>query len=376
MKRLDRYVLSVFLPAALLFSVGMMALAMLVDFVMQGDKFFRLKDESVGTFALQYYGLRLPLFLRAMLPAIPLFAAAFTVIRLARTNELVPMCAVGLSLRRLFVSFLIFAGLCGGALVALEEWVMPPLMPEVVEMEATLGSRERAHSVLLSDWEGTTLFAPAYDHLHQTMLGGGHRGILLVRLARPGQRQFVVRCERAVWSGRTGRPGWTFTDGVIQPYEDGVRPEATAAPGRRPEAREEPLPPEGLFVQTDLSPIMVRRWTAQLARRYVGFREARQAIREDPDVPELRTRLTDKFTHPISPVLLLALGLPFVSGLQQTSQIRGNFLCLLVSVAYFTIYLIGHDFANRGILPVSVGCWGPTLLFGCLGAAHYGMIKT
>lgn len=374
MSRLDRYMLSVFLPALLVFGGALVAMAMVVDLIVRGADFMRLKVESPVLFVLKFYLVRIPLFVRLTLPAVPLFAAAFAVVRLSRTNELVPVAVAGMSLRRFFAPFLVVGLLCAALIAALEEWVLPPLMPEIAESEAMVTQRDgESYAVILSDDRGNFLYATSYLHGERTMRGGGKRGILLVQVPGGGPLKRVIRCEQAVWDA--GRSGWIFTDGVVQNYVDGVRPEEPPEPHRRPKTRADPIPPEGLFVSSGIRPVDIRRG-ASLANKFVDYKKARKAVEEHPEIPERLTRLTDKFTYPMSALMIMMLGLPFVAGLEHKSQVKGNFLCLLVSAVYLVTYLIGHDFTNREIVPAVVGCWGPTVLFGCLGAAHFGTIRT
>ena len=98
---LDRYVLSIFLPAFGLFTVAFLALFLAVDFASNLGKFLDLKSVDLLPFVLRYYGCRLPMMATYLLPVVALFAPIFTVIKLSRTNEILPVAASGTSLRRL-----------------------------------------------------------------------------------------------------------------------------------------------------------------------------------------------------------------------------------------------------------------------------------
>lgn len=373
MTRIDRYVMGIFVPALLLITACLLVVTMVVDMVVRGGDFLQLKDESSSGFLAKYYLLRVPMFLRMILPFMPLFAAALTVVILGRTNELTPIASSGMSLRRVYMPFLIGAVLCASAIVGIEEWVLPPLMPEIAETEALLAAKEKSYSVILSDRQGNHVFAPIYDHSEQMMSGDGRRGILVVQMGPDGLRRRVVQCEEAWYDGKKG--GWVLYQGTIGHYAGGVQVEVAPRPDEAPRTPSTEIPPEGLLVPSEIEPAMIRRG-AEMVKRFTDFKTARAAAAKHPEIPELTMRLIDKITHPFSAILLLMLGLPCVSSLDARSLIVRSIVTLLLCAAYFVAYLVGQDFANQAIVPAAAGLWGPTILFGCLAAAHYGMIRT
>ena len=93
---LDRYILSIFLSALAVFTTA----------------FAMMRHRSLLpllVFVLEYYLLRLPMILTYLLPMVILFAAMFTVFKLSRTNEILPIAASGTSLRRMALPFLLTA---------------------------------------------------------------------------------------------------------------------------------------------------------------------------------------------------------------------------------------------------------------------------
>lgn len=374
MTRLERYVLSVFIPALLLFGAGLTGLMIVMDYVVRWEEFQRLSVDSPTLFTAKFYLFRLPLLVRMTLPAIPLFAAAFTVVRLARTNEVIPMVASGANLRRIFLPFLVAGGICSVLLMVLDQWVLPPLIPEIAEAEELMVSKGKTNAVIVSDEMGNYLFTPLYSHPDREMRGNGRRGILLLQTGPDGRRRMLVRCERAVWDEKG--EVWIFRDGVVQGYADDVRPlDGGPDPAGRPTFKDQPIPPEGLPVACGVRPGTMRRG-AEMVKKFVPFGQARQAAADHPEIPELKTRLMDKVTYPLSPLLILLLGLPFVTGLGQKSQIVSGLMSLAACIVYFGLYLIGQDLVNQQTVGAALGGWGPTVLFGCLGAGLYGAIQT
>src|SRR5215475_7508178 len=104
---LDRYVLGIFLPAVLLFTVTLLFLFIAVDFASKLGRFLEIKslDIPLYRFILTYYLYRVPLLLLILIPSVMLFAPTFTVIKLARANEILPIATSGISLRRMALPF-------------------------------------------------------------------------------------------------------------------------------------------------------------------------------------------------------------------------------------------------------------------------------
>jgi len=127
MRLLDRYVTTLFAGALAVFAAAFVALFVTVDFASNLGRFLELKSVSIPRFVLWYYLLRLPMTVVLVLPMIVLFASIFTVIKLQRTNEVLPIAASGISLRRMSRPFLVAAVLAAGGMAALEEYVLPGL---------------------------------------------------------------------------------------------------------------------------------------------------------------------------------------------------------------------------------------------------------
>ena len=82
---------------------------------------------SISGVLLRYYLVSLPFFLMSLLPLISFVAAAITIIRLLRGNEIAPMVASGRSPDRIARPIYVFAFLVTLGMLAMQEWVVPRL---------------------------------------------------------------------------------------------------------------------------------------------------------------------------------------------------------------------------------------------------------
>lgn len=365
MKRLDLYILSIFVPAFVVMAVGFVGLALLIDAVTRAKD---LSDVGSMKFIVQYFALRLPLYARTVLPVVPLFAAGFTVIRLSNSREIVPMITAGANLRRLFLPFLFFALMAGALVAAIEEYALPALAGDLSASDAYLKGRKRSYSVIESDGAGNYLYASEYDHGQQRLRGN----VQLLQIPEGGTLEQKVTAQTAEWNEKS--QGWVFKEGEIWLFEGGKRVVQPPDSDRRPTSDAIPIPAEGYLVKLDLRPDRIKRGETQ--DRFATFAEARAGAEGHPDIPFFFARLLDRLTYPLAPLLLLMLGLPFVVGLDEKTHVKGLFLCFVISVVYFGAYLVGQDFAVQGLIPPIYGCWGPPAVFGCVGGALYGIIRT
>ena len=138
---LDRYVLGIFIPALALFTVTLLFLFVAVDFAAKLGKFLEIKDTALVPFILKFYLYPIPMLLVILIPAVLIFAPTFTVIKLARANEILPIATSGISLRRMSLPFVVTAMLASIAMGAMEEFVLPRVGIQIAKYDAMLARR-------------------------------------------------------------------------------------------------------------------------------------------------------------------------------------------------------------------------------------------
>ncbi len=360
---LDRYVLGTFLMALGLFAAGFLVLFVAVDFAPKLGRFLELQDVALLPFVARYYFVRLPLLLTVLLPAVVLFASIFTLLKLARNNEILPIVAAGTSLRRTALPFLLTAAGACGSIAALEEWVLPDLREEIADSDDILSSRERSWGIILFD-PRTHLYAFEYDHVRKRM------GRVIVTVRNEESRTVeIVRAAECRWDPARGR--WVAYGGEVETPEL-VFPKK----GERPQTRREAIPPEGYGVPGSFKLDDVRRGSMVGRFSFSRLAELLERAREYPHVPAFRLKIHSRFAFPLSPLVLLLLGLPFVVAGQARSFIKGIFLCFLLALFYYFFYFACLDLGNSGSLPPAWAGWGPTGAFGLAGLVSFARMRT
>lgn len=358
MRLLDRYLLSTFLAALGVFAAAFVTLFLAIDFASKLGKFFELQEVSLIPFILHYYMVRLPMVAAYLLPMVVLFAAIFTVVKLARTNELLPMVASGTSLRRVSAPFFVTAALAALTMATMDEFILSRLGNEITETDDILSNREVSWGV--SDFrDRTSIYASHYDHIRRRM-----SNVRIKRLDDEARAAEVVRAATCNWDPE--RKHWVAKRGTIE-YPSPVN----ASP------RTEPIDPEGYVVMAGSSPLTISPNSAFTSKLpFAPLATLLEQARLEPDVPAFRVKVHSRFTFPLSPLVLLLLGLPFVATAPRTSLIKGLFFCFALSVAYYITHFAALDLGNRGDADPMLAVWTPTALFSAAGLAAFARMRT
>jgi lipopolysaccharide export LptBFGC system permease protein LptF len=364
-KLLDRYLLSIFIPALAMFTLAFVFLFLTVDFASKLGKFLELKTLALLPFLGRYYLCRLPMILAYLLPMVILFASMFTVIKLARTNEILPIATSGTSLRRMALPFIVVAFLSTFIMAALDEFVLARVGEEISDTEEILNGRELKYSV--EDYDGwTKLWARKYNVARREM----SEEVRITRLDDTARTIEVVTARTCRWD--SVRKRWIAFDGWIEKPQELVMPPE----GGKPRTRKDPIPEEGYVVAAPFKPEMLRKTSSFIRLGFAPLRKLRDEARRYPHVPSVWMKLYGRFSFPLAPVVLLLIGLPFVVAAHSKSFIKGLFFCFLLALGYYMTHFACMDLGRRGSLPPAWAAFGPAGAFGLFGLAAFARMKT
>lgn len=362
MRLIDRYVLSIFLPALGVFTGVFLALYLAIDLAGNLQKFLQVKD--AGSFILRYYACRLPMFFTYLLPAVMLFAPMFTLVKLARSNEILPVAACGMSLRRFTLPFLVAGAFAGGLMAFMDEFVLVHLAEEMSETETIAAVRDTTYGPYARD-ERTQIQAYSY-HASERRLARAR----VIWTDDDAQEVLVVSAERCVWDTASKR--WIAYEGQVEWPKEILREE-----GQRPRTRKEPLPPEGRPLDTSISPKAFQRSQSMTDRfGFAPLADLLEAAKKDAGDGRRWSKVHSRLSFPFSPTILLLLGLPFVVRAQGKSFIKGLILSFLLVFAFYAVYFVGQDLGGRGWIHHAVAGWGPSALFAVAGAVTFARMRT
>jgi lipopolysaccharide export system permease protein len=364
MRLIDRYVLSIFLPALGVFLGVFVALYLAIDLASNLPKFLQIKSVPVLSFVLRYYACRLPLFFTYLLPAVLLFAPMFTLVKLARNNEILPVAASGTSLRRLVLPFLVAGLLAGGVMAVMDEFVLVHLAEDMAETENVAAVRELTYGAFARD-ERSEINAFSYN--------ASERRLVRARVTwRNEQADDVLIVVAAYCLWNPGEKRWVAYEGYVEWPREKIEPE-----GERPRTRKEPLPAQGRPLDTTITPKAFQRGQSTTDRFGLApIADLLEDARKNPGDGRRWTKVHARLAFPLSPTILLLLGLPFVVQAHGKSFIKGLIFSFLLVLAFYMAYFAGQDLGGRGMIPHALGGWGPTLASAAAGLVLFSRLKT
>lgn len=360
---LDRYVLGVFLPALGVFTAVFVVLFVAVDFASKLAKFLDLRTVEFLPFVARYYLIRVPMVLMFLLPMVLLFSTIFAVVKLSRTNEILPIAASGTSLRRMALPFLAAGVLGTAAMAALDEFVLARLGDEINRTDEILSSKEMDWGV--SGWDGRTRFAAeSHNVLTRTL-----NGVRITRVDEQALMREVILAKTCAWNEERRR--WTAYEGTVE------RPlELVEKRGEKPQPWKKSIPPEGHVVETDFTPKMLRKGGISFTEAFAPLRDLVEEAMLNPHDPAAQMKVHVRLAFPCTPILLILIGLPSVVAAHSKSFVKGLSYSFFLGLCYYALYFAGLYLGNRGNLPAPVAAWGPNALFGLIGVVSFARMRT
>jgi lipopolysaccharide export system permease protein len=351
--RLDRYVTRLFglsFLAALLLVVG---LFLILDMATNLDEYMTADDTGYApssSLVGAYYLLQLPFLYVQMSPYVTLVAGLFTAARLARNNEIVAALNAGVSVRRMLAPVYLGALVLAAGLFALRDGASGELGRRRDRVLDHLTERRPApvlENLILRDRRGRPVRLSRYElPASAEETGRGHG--LSTRFVEDGL-SVSIRADEATPLGE-GR--WALSGG--QRLEDDGRV-------RRPipiDRLEDPR-----FSERDVE----LYWKAGEHPLDLSLSELGTLLEREPTNAQFRTLAQYGLTFPLAGLVLLLVGLPFVTvserGRSGERIARGFFLC----VAYFGVDFVARTLGLQGQVGPLISGWLPIVLFGSLG---------
>jgi len=166
MKILDRYIAKNFLVGYAIAFCVLIGLRIVIDLFVSLDEFAEHADLGAMTVARNiviYYGLHTALYFRDFAGMITVVAAAFSLGKMVRTNELTAIMASGISLKRVVGPILVLALVLTGLLVVDQEVLIPAVSSQLVRNQDALPGEESYAAWFLPDNNGSLLCSPRFD---------------------------------------------------------------------------------------------------------------------------------------------------------------------------------------------------------------------
>ena len=391
MKIIDRYVISSFLRNYLISFMVLVGMYVVLDMVFNFNNMVDFRAAGGGSETVwralydifDYYFYQCFLIFVHLSGIIPVVAAAFTMMRLSRFNELTAMLAAGVPLLRIATPVILVAVGLNGLLLVDQELVIPLMIPKLTREHGDVHANSRNYYFIeaMQDSNDGLIYAARY--FPNPPDGGGPRMLDLdvierePRQQRGQNRSFLVpvahvQADEAQWD--PAKQQWDLTGGR---RVTGIMDDRVSAPQPWPVYRSNVTPEEiGLYRSGNFVDLLPTARINQLLERPNLYGK----------VDLLRVKHW-RITQPLMNVILLLLAIPCVLTREPgTLKAAASKTLILMGLAMGAVFLF-HQFA--GSIPLSLAstpggantwsmlmAWMPIFIFGPMSVFLLDRVKT
>jgi lipopolysaccharide export system permease protein len=298
---------------------------------------------------------------------IPVVAAAFTLIRLSRFNELSAMLSSGVPLLRVASPIIIVSLVLNGLLLLDQELLIPSIIPKLVRSRQEAGQPTTTKDFqipAMQDQNNAVLNVARYrpgEHpiMHEFTLVERNKDLLPTAM---------VTARRADWDPRT--KSWLLTEGR---RTDGLLFETTRKIDDTIEAYHSNITPEeiNLYRSGNYVELLATRRIDELLARPQSY----------GTLALLRVKHT-RFTQPLVNIILLLLAIPTVLTREPTRLRAAATKCLALTGLCLIVSFLGQQMSgnppNQSLSAQwpAIMAWLPILLFGPVAVFLLDRVET
>jgi lipopolysaccharide export LptBFGC system permease protein LptF len=373
---MDLYVARSFVQAYLICSVSFIALFVVVEAFSKLDRFLR-QDSALLVTLFKYHLAMVPtVYASYMAPMLTLAAGMFTMTALNRQNELTPLKAAGVSIYRTLCPIFVLAICLTGFTFYLKEQVIP-YFKEPIRAALALSrahplsptpyyDRKSGFLIRVRQYSPTRRIAAGIEISEQHANHKAKRRIDAARmewLPTPGPQEKVDSMEEGIWVLHEGSTQLWDENGNLIVNASASKFERLKAPFHRME------------FQTSLRPVDLE--SSDLDISYLSLKELRKQYQRQPEHRHLAVKLHHHFAFPLSHIVLLFLGIPFVLNLGSRSLFLSIGMSFVICALFFLVSSLCMSIANHsGLLSPVLAAWLPVMLFGSLGVTLFDRLPT
>ncbi|HZN59762.1 MAG TPA: LptF/LptG family permease [Planctomycetota bacterium] len=371
LRTMDLYVARHFLFAYAICSVSFVGLFVLVEAFSKLDRFLRQESPLVVTLFKYHLAMIPTAYVNYVGPILTLAAGMFAMTTLNRQNELTPLKAAGVSVYRCMLPiFLIAAALAGGTFY-LKDQVLPSFKEEI--RAALALSRSKALNPM-----------PYYDQEHACLIRVSEysttakiaRRAEVSELHPNGKPKQIICADQMVWTAESDdRPDegkWILREGSIQRWDENGQLLANASASKTEEFL---LRFRRMELPSSLKPVDLE--TSDVEISYLSWSDLKTQFQRQPYHRHLHVKLHHHFAFPLSHIVLLFLGLPFVLKLQNKNLFLSIALSFTICALFYLVSSICMSIANQSdVLSPILAAWLPVMLFGALGITLFDQLPT
>lgn len=383
MRILDRYVAWSYVKNYLLSFLVLVGMYIVLDMVFNFDELVEVNQRpdmqgfravvNFATYVADFYFYQVALYFVHLSAIIPVVAAAFTLMRMTRFNELTALLSSGVPLLRVGMPIIIVALLFNGLLWVDQELVIPNIIHKLVRKHdyGASANAQNFQIAVMRDEATNSKLTAWYTPMPKD---GGPPRMEAVSILRQDERMEPlshIKADSAVWDRQ--REGWVLHNGKedtnLSPRQRNpvaTRDVAFYKGSVTPE--EIQLYRSGQFVEM----LSTRRINQLLQRGSSYGQEDLLRVKHTRGVPQITLNMV---------ILLLALGSVLTRDAQALKTAAGR--CIILCGLCMVFAFVGQEIPAPSRLPpnvvnnwAAIMAWAPILIFGPLSVMLLDRVKT
>lgn len=381
MKILDKYIIKNFLVGYLIAFFVLIGLITIIDLFVNLDEFAQLSEKSnLGPLAvianiIRYYGMHSLLYFRDFAGMITVIAAAFSLGRMTRSNELTAVLASGVSLKRVIAPIILMAILFTGVLVIDQELIIPNLADRLTLKRDVLPGQQRYELWFISDKNGSLINSANYDVATATM----KEPTIITRSRQSDSLIWDVsgKISAASATYNPSTQSWDLKDGVFLARQEqlGRRPAEEKARRGRPPQRIESYKSD--ITPQDIPILRKEKFMGLLSSKQLADLAARSS--QVKDLTQLYSQKHFRITDPVINLIMLMVGLPVLVCREPKAMKSAIMASFGITVACFLVTFLAKIAATEVIfhrvIP-ELWAWLPIFIFLPIAFIEIDSMKT
>jgi len=363
MKILDKYVAKNFLFGYLIAFCVLVGLRIVIDLFINLDEFTEHAD--LGTVAVlrnifNFYAINTTMYFRDFAGMIVVVAAAFSLGKMTKNNELVAVMASGLSLKRLIAPIVFLALILTGFLIIDQEILIPKLADKIVREHEVVPGEETYDVWFIRDSEGSLICSQNFNVKNAVL----NRPTIITRRQVPDTSIWEVTgrivADQAIYNFEEKR--WDMVNGVYY----------------RSQVSAEPTPVASYQSNIEPKDIPIMRQARNLS--LLGSRQLTTlAKQKTKDMAQLYSEKHSRVTGPIINMIMLMICLPILVCRDPKAMKSAIAISFAMTLACFIASFLSKMLAAEAIfgrMAPQLWAWMPVFVFLPISIMTLDSMKT
>jgi lipopolysaccharide export system permease protein len=370
-KILDKYVAKNFLVGYAIAFCVLIGLRVVIDLFVNLDEFAEhanLGVISILANILTFYGLQSTLYFRDFAGMITVVAAAFSLGKMVRYNELIAMMASGISLKRVIAPIIILAAALTGLLIIDQELIIPSISDKLVRSQDSLPGQESYDVWFISDANGSLICARKFDVKSSSLISP----IIITRDKIPDSLLWEptgwIEAEKATYDFRS--QAWIFDKGIF-----------TEIPKTQSGATTVSRLPISAYT-TDITPKDIPVRLSSEYKTLLSSRQLSQLAAQPTKLKDLAFLYSQKhfrITDPIMNIVMLLICLPVLVCRDPKAMKSAISISFAITASSLVVSFVCKLMATEelfGIVVPELWAWIPIFIFAPIAYMEIDSMKT